>query len=172
MKSCFKCERVLPRSEFYAHPQMGDGLLGKCKDCTKKDTADRIAKKQTDFDWVKSEAERCRKKQALRRSAGLDVFTPEENKVRLEKWQARHPQKVSAQRKVASALRTGALIKKPCVTCGEAESQAHHEDYSKPLDVIWFCVKHHMARHVEINDAKRRAKVEAARAKVATLVLN
>ena len=39
LKRCFKCGGRFPRSEFYRHPSMGDGLLGKCKGCTKKDAA-------------------------------------------------------------------------------------------------------------------------------------
>lgn len=63
MKQCFKCKAVKDRSEFYAHPQMGDGLLGKCKACTRRDSEARRAKKEAnDPEWVKNEKERHRKK--------------------------------------------------------------------------------------------------------------
>jgi hypothetical protein len=37
MKTCFKCKKTKDREAFYKHPSMKDGLLGKCRDCTKKD---------------------------------------------------------------------------------------------------------------------------------------
>ena len=42
----------------------------------------------------------------------------------------------------------GKLIQKPCEVCGDAKSQMHHDDYSKPLDVRWFCRRHHLDHHM------------------------
>lgn len=41
----------------------------------------------------------------------------------------------------------GKLIQAPCADCGNPESQMHHEDYSKPLEVTWLCRKCHLGLH-------------------------
>jgi hypothetical protein len=38
-KTCFKCGKTLPLTEFYKHNKMKDGHLGKCKECTKNDAS-------------------------------------------------------------------------------------------------------------------------------------
>lgn len=53
----------------------------------------------------------------------------------------------SAHCAVGKARREGILIPLPCAVCGSPNSVAHHEDYSKPLEVVWLCQKHHVARH-------------------------
>lgn len=44
-------------------------------------------------------------------------------------------------------LRRGKVRRGPCIFCGEPSTQAHHEDYSKPLEVTWVCDFHHRALH-------------------------
>ena len=51
--------------------------------------------------------------------------------------------KDAARAKVAQAVKSGKLIRLPCLVCGDPNSQAHHEDYSKPLEVQWLCQHHH-----------------------------
>lgn len=53
-----------------------------------------------------------------------------------------------ARGKVAQAIKMGRL--KPaefCEKCGAKPAEAHHENYSKPLKLKWFCRKCHMALH-------------------------
>jgi len=45
------------------------------------------------------------------------------------------------------ALRSGRLQKSPCQICWDPKSEAHHEDYSKPLEVIWLCRSDHQRIH-------------------------
>lgn len=59
----------------------------------------------------------------------------------------RYPEKEKARRQLQHAVRAGMLPKLPCQVCGDICAQAHHHDYSKPLDVIWLCPVHHMDRH-------------------------
>ena len=42
----------------------------------------------------------------------------------------------------------GKIKKTGCEICGKKNHlHAHHEDYSKPLAVRWFCEKHHLQLH-------------------------
>lgn len=68
---------------------------------------------------------------------------------------AKHPEKRAARIAAGNAIREGRLIPAPCVRCGASKTHAHHEDYSRPMDVVWLCVHHHGERHREINEGRR-----------------
>jgi hypothetical protein len=55
--------------------------------------------------------------------------------------------KKRARNAVTYAMRTGRLVVQPCEQCGDPKSQAHHDDYAKPLDVRWLCRTHHNHAH-------------------------
>ena len=56
--------------------------------------------------------------------------------------------KIKAQWTLNNAVRTGKLQRGICAVCGNIKTQAHHKDYTKPLDVIWLCGKDHKAVHI------------------------
>lgn len=58
--------------------------------------------------------------------------------------------KGSARAKARVYEKRGKITKKPCEKCGDLNSQKHHEDYSKPLDVTWLCRKCHLAHHDDL----------------------
>ena len=134
---------------------MGDGLLGKCKECTKKDTKERIARKSIEQPWVDQERERCRIKAELARACGRDSKTSAEKR---KQWESRNPHKKLAHNKVSNAIRDGFLLKKEiCEDClVEKAKHAHHEDYSKPLEVVFLCFKCHGKRHHKTGPIKRK----------------
>jgi hypothetical protein len=101
---------------------MKDGHLNKSKECAKKDVrAERLDPVQRErireYDRIRG----CRNKPA----------TPTAQFKR------------SVRTIIGNALRDGRIVKVPCEICGNPKSQAHHDDYSKPLEVRWLCFTHH-----------------------------
>lgn len=57
--------------------------------------------------------------------------------------------KAKARRLLRSNVYRGKIKRQPCEVCGSMDAHGHHEDYTKPLDVVWLCVLHHNLRHAE-----------------------
>jgi hypothetical protein len=66
-------------------------------------------------------------------------------------WNEKNREKRRAQKMVENAIARGKMNRMPCEICGATEHvHAHHDDYSRPLDVMWLCAKHHKERHKEL----------------------
>jgi hypothetical protein len=140
MKHCFRCGEAKSLDEFYAHPGMDDGHLGKCKDCTRLDAKLNRAAKLKDPAWVIAERERCRNRPQRRYDAGPRKRKPDN-------------QKTTARRKAYRALKAGKIIPpETCQDCGGVTAlEMHHTDYSQPILVQWLCTKCHGKKHRKPN---------------------
>lgn len=127
MKTCFKCRRSLPESEFYKHPRMADGHLGKCKDCAKRDVRVNYAQRRSQYSRYDHNRNQSATRRAMKTVYGRRV----------------DPQKQQARRIIMNAVRDGRAVRLPCEACGDLRSEAHHDDYTQPMKVRWLCFKHH-----------------------------
>lgn len=75
-----------------------------------------------------------------------------------KEWRLRNPEKVRAHWQVGNAIRSGVLKRQPCECCGNEKSHAHHEDYSKPLEIKWLCHRCHWNEHGWIKEEKENVK--------------
>lgn len=71
------------------------------------------------------------------------------------KWNNQNRQKLRAHAAVRQALRDGRLKRGRCEACGSFRVEAHHDDYAMPLDVRWFCRRHHQQLHAVLRRASK-----------------
>lgn len=57
---------------------------------------------------------------------------------------------------VYNAIKRGKIVRGSCLLCGESNAEAHHNDYSKPFDLVWLCNKHHLWLHGMLSRFKNR----------------
>lgn len=136
-KACFKCGKTLPLTEFYKHPAMGDGHLGKCKECTKIDVAKH---REQNIDKIR-EYEKNRSKLTHRKKLAREICN---------RWRQEDTRRYKCHNAVIRAIKNGTITRLPCEICGNPKSQAHHEDYDHPLVVMWLCDQHHKDRHKQL----------------------
>ena len=138
-KTCFCCKQTKPIADFYAHQMMADGHLNKCKECVKE------AAKARRFDPVSRDRVLAYdRERGSRQEYGY-----------IKEYRSRFPEKYKAHSLVNSAVKCNRMRKEPCQVCGSTERvHAHHDDYSKPLDVRWLCAAHHRQWHAAHGNAK------------------
>jgi len=139
-KTCTTCGRDLPLTEFYRYTAGPPKTFGKCKECTRAAVSENYRKNIDHY----AAYERERFKRPERRAAIRGYL------------KTRPVEKRKAAYLTSNAIRDGRLIKQPCEVCGETLVEAHHDDYSKPLDVRWLCRPHHLEHHGKVSRVPAR----------------
>lgn len=140
-KRCNTCGEVKDEGGFYADPRNWDGLKHRCKECLKP------------IEREKSRAGRERSRELYRERVSTAEGREMERKKRRDTYarqrlDERFRQRVRARALVGKAIREGRLVRGPCEVVGCTErATAHHEDYSRPLEVRWLCRVHHGMEH-------------------------
>lgn len=160
MKKCTQCEIDKEISEFYKHAKSRGGRMARCRVCTKSNVNKNRASK---IDYYR-EFDRKRTDDPKRVKMRKDYF--EKNR-KDPNWQARQREsrdkyldKFAHKRSChviwGNYKRDHSIKPEPCSKCSsEIDLNAHHEDYTKPLEIIWLCKKCHGLRHREINEEIR-----------------
>jgi hypothetical protein len=131
-KPCKKCDAIRNAEWNKAHP---DKRKQSCRKYSQSAKGKERYKKYTE-----ENAER------LRANWSRWYQRHKEDEINRQRFRrANERRKYRARELVAYAVKTGKLIKLPCSVCGSTKSEAHHPDYSKALDVVWLCSKHHAA---------------------------
>jgi len=118
-KSCSRCHTFKPLASFDHARNSRDGHHHRCKICDRKRDKER------------------HKTGSLPRS--------------IRRWKQNNQLATQAHKRVRQAVCRGELQPGPCAACGCTKStrshHAHHEDYTKPLDVTWLCPSCHIEHH-------------------------
>lgn len=121
---------------------MTDGHLNKCKLCTRLDA---IANRTRRLEYYRE----------YDRNRGTRSGGHKPDKWAGHRYHRRNPHKRAAHVATGNAIRDGRLVRQPCEVCGHEPAEAHHDDYSKPLDVRWLCTAHHAEHHKRERAIKR-----------------
>lgn len=170
IRKCRICGEVKPITEYYQHNGWHDT---KCKECAKAYSRKYQKEHAEEYKAYRKRYYQEHKEGNLKHSKEWTEKNRDKHNEYCRKWTRRnidkvneyqkrtrgeHPEKYRAQAIINTRIARGKLQKpNVCQVCGkEGRVEAHHADYSKPLDVIWCCKKCHY--HL---DEERRQKERA-----------
>lgn len=120
MKICGKCKKIKPFTEFNKDKYTKTGYRSQCKECM---VFQRFEMREYYKKWRSSPEKKA--------------------------WYSEYRRARYIENKKKSDARNAArkLERLPCEACGTPKAEAHHDDYSKPLNIRWLCPAHHKQWH-------------------------
>ena len=134
MKKCIHCGKDKPLEDFYTHPGMADGRLNVCIECKRLDQRK----------YARTEAGRAYERNRNKKPKRIEYLLRH-----AKNWTANNPDGYKAHNAISNAIRDKKITKpSQCEECGATgvRIEAHHDDYSKPLEVKWLCKSCHGRR--------------------------
>lgn len=150
MKTCSRCGKEKPAKDFHHDSANDDGLTVWCAECNRTTNRsyydrnrDKMIERSRRYYQEHREVHRARCARYSRRVGYATGVKPRTHKM------------------VRAAIKRGDLMRQPCEICGSQPTEAHHDDYSKPLDVRWLCHQHHMEHHGKLRRERNRRRQSA-----------
>lgn len=101
------------------------------------------------------------KEKRLRRLESPEVRDAENSRCKAR--QQAHREQTRAKSMLHRKLKQGSIVKpSSCQDCFDSESpiEAHHPDYSKPLEVEWLCISCHRRKHLGLKPKRLHQNVK------------
>jgi Bacillus phage endonuclease len=172
VKKCTKCDETKPFDEFRKSARYKDGYYSRCKKCMQEYEAknlDQEKKRESRTRYRENNREHIREQDREAYHKDPDKFREkakisqkkyfqtekgrEKYKQQALKLREKYPEKARARSLLSNAVCDGKIIRpSKCSLCGwdQGKIEAHHPDYSKPLEVIWVCKSCHFLVHDRI----------------------
>lgn len=172
-KICTGCKILKELDEFGNDKKAFDGKNQKCKKCCKERAKKTIPSQQAILNKKKYQSEWQKKRRPILNAKYRDYYKeniekmreqgrertkrhlekPEVRKQRIKymsEWKKANWEKYTAHQIVRRAVKSGKINKpEECQICKKKSDriEGHHEDYNKPLEVIWMCSYCHLYHH-------------------------
>ncbi len=138
---CNTCGGVKPAWDFY----QSNG--SHCKSCVRARVKARARANPKVHAYDRARSKTAEKKAAIRKT--------------VKAWRQNNPNAYRAQTALGNALRDGKIKRQPCEVCGAEKVHAHHDDYSRPLEVRWLCPLHHQRHHADTGVSGKNKRAAA-----------
>lgn len=155
MIKCSTCKQRLEAENFYNNRSRPNGLHTECKPCAlsrsfqyrNSERGKLITKIYEQSEHGKIVHKRAKKKYLQTEKGKMSMIRD------TQKAKEKYPEKFVARKAVYGAIRSGKLKKRnSCEICHNGPTQGHHEDYAKPLDIIWLCSRCHTTLHKQYKE--------------------
>ncbi len=159
MKICTGCGKEKDESSFSKASKGKNGLSARCKDCRNQyyqDNKVKILAQCKMYRESHKEEKSLRDRKYFERNREKILVrcrnNKEERRKADKKYRENHSDKRRARGQSRYQIDKGNIVRQPCEKCGQPNAHAHHEDYLKPMDIIWLCQKHHMRHHAHYKE--------------------